>query len=476
MTPHSSPTRRPVQATVPSFPRSAHLIGIGGAGMRSLARALHARGVMVSGSDAAPASKLRDLNECGIRAHSGHAEGNLEMPDVVVFSTAIPENNPELRRARQLGVPLMHRAEMLATFLGHHRPILVAGTHGKTTTTTLVALLLEAAGLDPWAFVGGEVREFGGNVRCGGLEWAVAEADESDGSFLGLPGEFGIITNIESEHLSYWGTDERLFAGFQAFSERFVPGGLVVCLDDPGIRGLGAFAAKSPVTYGSEGSGARVWYRIVDIKGTGSHFEVHGLGGAALRVQLGIPGLHNVANATGAIALAAAVGADVSRAVEVLADFHGVGRRFTKYPLRNDVLLVDDYAHHATEVHATVEAARLLREERGGRIIAVFQPHRHSRAHHYRHMYGPALCGADVAITTGIYAAGESPIPGFDARTLNDLVAAHRGDRTHFAESCAEACALAHSIARPGDILLFLGAGNITDAAADLARREGVNP
>ena len=444
--------------------------------MRSLARALHARGVMVSGSDAAPAAKLRDLNECGIRACSGHAEGNLEMPDVVVYSTAIPENNPELRRARQLGVTLMHRAEMLATFLGHHRPILVAGTHGKTTTTTLVALLLEAAGLDPWAFVGGEVREFGGNVRCGGLEWAVAEADESDGSFLGLPGEFGIITNIESEHLSYWGTDEQLFDGFSRFTDRFVQGGLVVCLDDPGVRALGGFAHKAPVTYGSEDSGAAVRFRVIEMKGTGSHFEVHGVGASPLRVQLGIPGLHNIANATGAIALAAAVGAEVPRAVEVLADFHGVGRRFTKYPLRNDVLLVDDYAHHATEVHATIEAARLLREERGGRIIAVFQPHRHSRAHHYRHMYGPAMAGADIALTTGIYAAGESPIPGFDARTLNDLVASHREGPTHFAESCAEACAMAHSLAQPGDILLFLGAGSITDAAAELSRREGATP
>lgn len=476
MTMDTTATGRTAPTTVPSFPRSAHLIGIGGAGMRSLARALHARGVMVSGSDAAPAEKLRDLNECGIRAHSGHAESNLEMPDVVVYSTAIPENNPELRRARQLGVTLMHRAEMLAAFLGHHRPILVAGTHGKTTTTTLVALLLEAADMDPWAFVGGEVREFAGNVRCGGLEWAVAEADESDGSFLGLPGEFGIITNIESEHLSYWGTDERLFDGFTRFADRFAQGGLVTCLDDPGVRALGAFAHKAPVTYGSEDSGALVRYRVIEMKGTGSHFEVLGLATGPLRVQLGIPGLHNVANATGAVALAAAVGADVSRAVEVLAGFHGVGRRFTKYPLRNDVLLVDDYAHHATEVHATIEAARLLRDERGGRIIAVFQPHRHSRAHHYRHMYGPAMAGADIAVTTGIYAAGESPIPGFDARTLNALVGSHREGPTHFADSCAEACALAHSLARPGDILLFLGAGSITDAAAELSRREGAAP
>ncbi len=282
-----------------------------------------------------------------------------------------------------------------------------------------------------------------------------------------------MTTNVESEHLSYWGTDERLFEGFRTFVQRFAEGGLVVCLDDPGIRALGAFREKSPLTYGSWESGAAVRYRVVDMRGTGSHFEVTGAGAAPIRVQLGIPGLHNIANATGAIALAAAVGADVARAVEVLADFRGVGRRFTRYPLRNDILLVDDYAHHATEVHATVEAARLLRGERGGRIIAVFQPHRHSRAHHYRHLYGPALAGADVAITTGIYAAGESPVPGFDARTLNDLVAAHREGPTHFAETCAEACALAHSMARPGDVLLLLGAGSITDAAADLARREG---
>lgn len=186
------------------MPRSAHLIGIGGAGMRSLAKALHARGVAVSGTDLSSMEKLADLSRLGMRVHDSHASEFLGDPEVVVYSTAIPTSNPEFAEAKSRGIRIMHRAEMLAEFLREHRSILIAGTHGKTTTTTLTALLMEAGGLDPWAFVGGEVKEFEGNVRCGGMEWCVAEADESDGSFLLLPGQHGIITNIESEHLSYW--------------------------------------------------------------------------------------------------------------------------------------------------------------------------------------------------------------------------------------------------------------------------------
>jgi UDP-N-acetylmuramate--alanine ligase len=455
------------------MPRSAHLIGIGGAGMRSLAKALHARGVAVSGTDLSSMEKLADLSRLGMRVHDSHASEFLGDPEVVVYSTAIPTSNPEFAEAKSRGIRIMHRAEMLAEFLREHRSILIAGTHGKTTTTTLTALLMEAGGLDPWAFVGGEVKEFEGNVRCGGMEWCVAEADESDGSFLLLPGQHGIITNIESEHLSYWESDENLFKGFLEFAGRFEPKKLVVCANDEGIRTLLAEGRVNATTYGTVGSGSDFEYGEVDLSGSGSEFLLFHRGLPMMRVSIGIPGMHNVANAAGALALAHTVGVDIARAAKALANFRGVGRRFTKYPLKNEILLIDDYAHHATEVRATISAARLLAAERGGRLLAIFQPHRHSRTWHYRDLYAEALSGADEIILTEIYSAGEEPIGEFSGQVLAELVAESNSDRTHFASLPGEAIQRALDLAHSRDIILVLGAGSITDEAKKLYNRMG---
>lgn len=455
------------------FPRSAHLIGIGGAGMRSLAKALHARGVAVSGSDLSSMEKLSDLSRLGMRVHDSHAEEFLGEPEVVVYSTAIPATNPEFAAAQARGIRIMHRAEMLAEFLREHRSILIAGTHGKTTTTTLTALLMEEGGLDPWAFVGGEVTEFGGNVRCGGMEWCVAEADESDGSFLLLPGQHGIITNIESEHLSYWENDEKLFEGFLAFASRFEPKKLVVCANDEGVRTLLAEGRVNATTYGAMGSGCDFEFGDVDLSGTGSEFMLFHHGAPMMKVSIGIPGMHNVSNATGALALAHTVGVDIVRAARSLASFRGVGRRFTKYPLKNEVLLIDDYAHHATEVRATISAARLLAAERGGRLLAIFQPHRHSRTWHYRDLYAGALSDADEIILTEIYAAGEQPIGDFSGDVLASMVRESNPDKTYFAALPTQAIERALELSNPRDIILVLGAGSITDEAKKLYHRMG---
>lgn len=452
----------------------AHLIGIAGAGMRALARAMMQNGIAVSGSDMAPVEKSEELTAAGARVMRYHAAENLpQRCDVVVFSSAISDSNPEIREARRRGIPILHRTEMLAKFLDSRESVLVAGTHGKTTTTTMLGLLLTAAGSDPWVFVGGEVREFGGNVRCGGLTTCVVEADESDGTFLGLPGSHAIVTNVESEHLSFWKTDAAMYEGFAQFARRFAEGALVACADQEGAAAL-ARAMPFPVTtYSIHERGGDFYATGIVLAGRESHYTLHAPGGLAMRVELGVPGLHNVSNSLAAYAMAARLGADIAGLGTVLAQFRGVGRRFTSYELPGGVLVVDDYAHHATEVAATIQAARLV-QERGsrGRILAVFQPHRYSRIQHLFDQFRVCFAGADVAFITDIYGAGEEAIPGIDGASLARHVGGTGVVEAIHVATPAEAAARARQMARPGDMILFLGAGNITDAARTLVAAE----
>ena len=446
-----------------------HLIGICGAGMQPIARALMAEGIAVAGSDQ-DLSKGRELREAGATLFEGHAAENLGAADAVVFSTAISESNPEIAKARAVGIPIVHRSEMLGWLLGRMESVLIAGTHGKTTTTTLTSLLLTADGKDPWSFVGGYVREFGGNLRIGKSRIAVAEADESDGSFLNLPRQHAIITNIEAEHLNHWGTEAAMFGGFEQLLAP-IPhtGAVVLCADDAGIQRLLPRLTRPVVTYGMMGPAE---FSAVDVvlTGTGSEFTLRHHQAEIGRVRIGVPGKQNVANATGAFALATMLGVDPARVLNALAEFRGVDRRFTKLPGPNGSLIIDDYAHHPTEIAATMAAARMAADERGGKLRAIFQPHRITRTESFFNDFGPALASADEVFLTDIYAAGEPPIAGITGATLAAKITSQIVAKTHFMEDFGALKKAVLSVTNESDIVLILGAGSVTKLAHELSR------
>jgi len=464
----SVPEILPRQAMLPDFdytPRRAHLLGICGSGMKPLAYALLSMGVEVSGTD--PASgKEKGLAEKGVRLFDSHAAANLGNPDLLVYSSAISPDNPEMEEARRRGLRIVHRSEMLGWFLARKESMLIAGTHGKTTTTGMAALLFEAAGFDPWAFIGGSLPQFGGNLRIGGDRWAVAEADESDGTFLNLPRDHAVITNIEAEHLNYWGSEERIFQGFKDFLAGMPSGGrLVVCLDDPGVRRLLGETGVEATCYSITGMDAPVQAKKIELRGASSSFDWWIHGECAGRVALGVPGSQNVANALGALALAVKLGADPRLLVSALEGFHGVNRRFTRRESKRGYLVIDDYGHHPTEITATMAAARLLANERGGRLHVVFQPHRYTRTRNFHDQFGPALNGADTLILTDIYAAGEPPIEGVTASRLRDSLEKTLPINPRLVEDFEEIQKSLQLQIKNDDIVLLLGAGSVTTLA-----------
>jgi len=442
--------------------QSAHFIGICGAGMKPIAHALLSLGIRVAGSDL-EGGKEASLSAAGATIHPGHAAEHLGEADVVVYSSAIPESNPEMMAARRRGIRCLHRSEMLAWFLAQRESILIAGTHGKTTTTAMTAILLEAAGMDPWGFVGGSVPRFGGNLRAGGERFAVAEADESDGSFLLLPRDHAIITNIEAEHLNYWRTEERLFEGFETFAAAIPTGGIIaLCADDPGIQRLLPALGAHGHTYSAQGAAADYSAREIHLHGEGSRFRLHRGDQALGWVELHIPGIHNVSNATGALALALELGADFERIRQALLEFRGVDRRFTKRVADAGFMVIDDYGHHPTEMAATLAAARMLANERAGRLHVVFQPHRYTRTESFLSGFGPALRGADAVVVTDVYAAGEAPIPGVSGETLARRMPAGSGCPVEYIPGFEDIRNFIHQSAKKSDIVLILGAGSVT--------------
>ncbi|MDX2176223.1 MAG: UDP-N-acetylmuramate--L-alanine ligase [Candidatus Sumerlaeia bacterium] len=457
-----------------AFPRSAHLLGIGGVGMQGLAFALHTRGCAVSGTDPCPRGKLAHLLELGINVFGEHRARDLSHAEVVIRSSAVPDDNPELLAAQAQGVPVVHRVEGLALLLRDRAGLLVAGTHGKTTTTAMAGFLAEAAGLDPWVFVGGDVAEWGGYCRRGGADSVcVAETDESDGTFLRVPGQYAVVTNIEEEHLAYWRDGDALREGFRKFMERIAGGRLVVCADDPGVRSLEPHWRGVALSYGAESEDAD--YRIESLEhgAEGSAFLLRLPDGSRTPVRVGVPGRHNALNAAGALALAHRAGMDPAAVAGALARFRGVGRRFTRHALAGGVLLVDDYGHHVSEIEATVRTARQVADARRGRLFAVVQPHRYSRVEHTIARYGEALEGAERVWITDVYAAGEEPIPGCRGGDVAAVCAAS-GRATRFVPDPAEAVGEALEGARAGDVVLCLGAGSISDAARRAAAKAGV--
>jgi UDP-N-acetylmuramate--alanine ligase len=444
-------------------PRRIHVVGVGGAGMSAIAGVLASMGHTVSGSDLKASAGLARLEGLGVAVHVGHDAANLPPgADAVAISTAVPERNPEVAAARHQGVPVLRRAEILAAITATRRTVAVAGTHGKTTTASMLAVVLVEAGLRPSFIVGGEVNEIGSGAAWDDGDWLVVEADESDGTFLELDCEVAVVTSVEPDHLDHFGS----FAAVEAAFDRFLgqaTGSGVACADDPVAARLAA--AHGAVTYGTAG-GAR--YRVVvDETGRhGSRFTIDHDGRALGQVTLPVPGLHNVRNAAAAVVTALGLGVDFAAAARALAGFGGVARRFQFRGERDGVTFVDDYAHNPGKVRAALAAAAA-----GGwaRVVCVFQPHRYSRTETLWPDYADAFVDADVLVVTDVYAAGEAPRPGVTGRLVVQAVLdAHPQARVAYLPRRADQVAYLRRLLRPGDLCLTLSAGDLTSLPDEL--------
>ena len=449
-----------------------HFVGIGGIGMSGIAEVLHNLGYSVQGSDIADGANVRRLRESGISVAVGHDARNLGSSQVVVVSTAVKPDNPEVQAARARLIPVVRRAEMLAELMRLRWAIAIGGTHGKTTTTSLVAAVLEAAGLDPTVINGGIINNYGTNTRMGAGEWMVVEADESDGSFLRLPATIAVVTNMDPEHLDHWGTGEAMLAGFDQFVQN-VPfyGFAVLCIDHPAVQQMiPRLSDRRIITYGfSPQADVRADKLVMDK--LGATFEVSIADRARGRsrkmgpFRLPMLGQHNVQNALAAVAIGAEMEIDDATLRTAFANFKGVKRRFTKTGEAGGITVIDDYGHHPVEIAAVLKAAR---QAGASNVVAVVQPHRFSRLQSLFAEFCTCMNDAGTVIIAETYAAGEAPIPGFDRDALVEGLRA-RGHRSvvplpgpeHLAE-------MVHAIARPGDFVICLGAGNITQWAASL--------
>ncbi|SCW84716.1 UDP-N-acetylmuramate--L-alanine ligase [Ancylobacter rudongensis] len=457
-----------------------HFVGIGGIGMSGIAEVLHNLGYTVQGSDVAESANVKRLAEKGIKVLIGHAAANIDGAEVLVVSTAIRRDNPELVAARAKRLPVVRRAEMLAELMRLKSCVAIAGTHGKTTTTSLVATLLDAGGFDPTVINGGIINAYGTNARLGDGEWMVVEADESDGTFLKLPVEVAIVTNIDPEHLDHFKTFEAVQAAFRSFIDNLpFYGFAVMCTDHPVVQDLvGHVEDRRVITYG-ENPQADVRIVDVDLRGGLCRFGVlfRDRTGAVVHelrdLVLPMPGKHNALNATAAIAVAHELGASDEQIRSALAGFGGVKRRFTRTGEVDGVTIFDDYGHHPVEISAVLRAARASTE---GQVIAVVQPHRYTRLQSLFDQFATCFNDADHVIVADVYAAGEPPIPGIDRDHLVEALRA-RGHRSVAALKGPEALAgLVKGLMKPGDYVVCLGAGNITQWAYALPEQLGGEP
>src|SRR5262244_4270874 len=446
-----------------------HFVGIGGIGMSGIAEVLANLGYSVTGSDVAENQNVKRLRDLGIAVAVGHAAHNLDGADVVVVSSAIKRDNPELAAARTKRLPVVRRAEMLAELMRLKSCIAIAGTHGKTTTTSLVATLLDAGQLDPTVINGGIINAYGTNARLGGGDWMVVEADESDGTFLKLPADIAIVTNVDPEHLDHFKTFEAVQEAFRSFVENLpFYGFAVMCTDHPVVHALvGRLEDRRVITYG-ENPQADVRLTDLDHANGASQFSVTFRDRAGEHVHeiksltLPMPGRHNALNATAAIAVAHELGVDGETIRAALARFGGVRRRFTKTGEWNGVPIIDDYGHHPVEIAAVLRAAR---ESTKGQVIAVMQPHRYTRLHSLFEQFSTCFNDADTVIVAPVYPAGEAPIPGADRDSLIQGLRAHGHRQVIPLDGAQDLARMVKRLAQPGDIVVCLGAGNITQWA-----------
>ncbi len=452
-----------------------HFVGVGGAGMSGIARILIARGLTVSGSDAKDSRELAALRVLGADVHVGHRAEQVHGADSVVVSTAIREDNPEVLEAQRTGVPVLRRAQALAAVMADHRAVAVAGTHGKTTTTSLLTVALQHCGVDPSFAIGGSLNDSGVNAHSGTGGLFVAEADESDGSFLLLEPYAAVVTNVEADHLDHYRTADAVHEAFDAFAATIDRSGfLVTCADDAGAARLAVTAAAAGLavhTYG-EGAGADVRLEHLRLDGGGSVFDVVARGRRLGPVRLRIPGRHNALNATAALVAGMELGLPEGVLREGLAGFTGTRRRFELKGQVAGVRVFDDYAHHPTEVVAVLRAARAMAGS--GRLVVAFQPHRYTRTAAFRDEFGAALALADEVVVLEVYPAGEDPVPG--ASGAGVAAAVPLAGHVVFEPSWSAVAGRLVSLAGPGDLVMTLGAGDVTmigpEVVALLAARE----
>ena len=450
-----------------------HIIGIGGAGMSGIARILLAQGVEVSGSDAKESRRLQSLIPLGARVFVGHSAENLEvdgvLPEVVVISTAISDQNPEIVRAHELGIPVVNRASALAEVMQSHSTISVAGTHGKTTTTSMATVVLQSAGLDPSFVIGSELNESGSNAHLGSGQWMVVEADESDGTFLQLPTSVAIVTNVEADHLNYWKDYEAIEDAFVQFVvSAWQHGGCaVVCGDDKGAAIVAQRAREQGarvITYGQQTHNDAV-VTLVPTQSMGQSFTVTRDGETSEVITLRVPGAHNALNATAAFLAASEVGIDIAGVTAGLEKFSGTHRRFEFRGEAHGVRVFDDYAHHPTEIDAVLRAARSV--VGAGRVVVAFQAHHYYRTAMFSKEFGQALGLADYVVVLEVFAPGETPIPGASGSTMASHVPL-AAENVVFEPSWSAVPRLLAQAATSGDIIITLGAGDIGMMAPEI--------
>jgi UDP-N-acetylmuramate--alanine ligase len=474
--------------------RRVHFIGIGGIGMSGIAELLANLGYVVSGSDAKRSSVTDRLESLGVTVTAGHAAANVGDADVVVYSSAVRPDNPEVVEARARRIPVIPRAEMLAELMRLRFGIAVAGAHGKTSTTSMIALVLERAGLDPTAVIGGRLSAFGSNARLGRGAYMVAEADESDRSFLKLSPSIAVITNIDREHMDAYGSFADLQQAFVDFANK-VPfyGAVVACADDAELCAVMPTFHRRVITYGINPAtagqhgpghhGPMVFGKDVQLEGYGSHCTVDrherrgGAGTATLgELRLSVPGRHSVQNALAAVAVGLELEVPFAKIAAALAEFRGAERRFEHRGVINGITIIDDYGHHPTEIAAVLAAARAAKPPR---IVVAFQPHRYTRTRDLMTEFGVALAAADEVVLTDIYAASEDPIPGVTIDALAASVNQARRAPVHVVPTLADMPARVADLARPGDVVITLGAGSISSLAGHLVaelQKRGARP
>ncbi len=453
--------------------RHVHFIGVGGIGMSGIAEILRTLEFDVSGSDLKANDITRRLETLGVRVDVGHRAENVEKADVVVYSSAIAPQNPEIARARALEIPIIPRAEMLAELMRVKYNVTIAGSHGKTTTTSIVATVLRAAGLDPTVVVGGKVNALGSNARLGAGDLFVAEADESDGSFLKLTPTIAVITNIDPEHLDHYGTHEKIKDAFVQHANKVPFYGLaVLCVDHPHVQEILPRIERRHVTYGIS---RQADYRAKNprYEGLATRFDAYRRRESIGEFVVRMPGAHNVLNALSVIAVADELEVPLNVTRDAIASFHGVQRRFTvigqpmltKGAKTGDVMIIDDYGHHPAEIEATLDAA-----QRGfdRRVVVAFQPHRYTRTRDLFHDFTRAFNKADIVIVTEVYPGGEAPIPGATGEALAHAIRAHGHHAVTYVADKKNVAAALLEVVEPGDIVIALGAGDINASARAL--------
>ena len=462
----SSPTRVPLDIG------TIHFIGIGGIGMSGIAEIMHNFGYKVQGSDTADNANVKRLRAMGIAVSIGHDAMNLKDVSIVVYSSAVKPGNVELETARALQLPLVRRAEMLAEIMRLKNCVAVAGTNGKTTTTTLIAALVDAGGLDPTIVNGGIINQYGTNAKLGAGDWVIVEADESDGTFLRLPATVSVVTNIDPDHLDYFGTFDRMRDAFQRFVEN-VPfyGFAVLCLDHPEVQAMiGRIEDRRLITYGFSPQ-ADIRATNVSFSEGASHFDVTITNRRTLvetrldRMRLPMPGEHNVQNALAAIAVARELGIPDDKIRNALSSFGGVGRRFTRVGEWNGTAIVDDYGHNPFKIAAALKAAR---QAYSGPVIAVVQPHRFTRLRDTFEQFAQCLNDADVAIIAPVYAAGEQPIEGINRDTYAEALRSHGHRNVIIIDGEVDLPGVIGPHLKPGGVVVMLGAGSISSWAHNL--------